>query len=445
MRVLIIDPSGNGLDLALRIQADGHKVKLHMRKTDKTEHIGRGLVEIIDDHREWLRWSDLVVLTDNTFYMRDVEFHRRDGGLVFGATQETAQWELDREAGQKILRKHGIDVPPYKTFSDYDSAIRYVKKEDRRFVSKPSGDADKSLSYCSKSPADMVFMLERWKRLGKLKGEFILQDFIPGCEMAVGAFFGPGGFQGVWCENFEFKKLMNGEMGVATGEQGTVLRFVKYSKLAKRVLDPLAAELAKSGHTGYIDVNCIIDDSGKPWPLEFTTRFGWPTMNIQLALHNGDHAQWMMDLVSGSPEQNWTLNQIAIGVVLSIPDYPYSHLTRKEVVGVPIYGMKPDLMPHVHPCEMKMGSAPMDMATGIIETPCLVTAGDYVLVMTATADTVQDAREAVYRRLQRLIVPNSPQWRTDIGRRLSSELPTIQAKGYATGMRYSTLQRASAA
>ena len=445
MRCLIIDANGNGLDLALRIQADGHQVKLFIRQTEKNKHIGRGLIDIPDDYRPWMRWSNLVILTDNTYYMRDVDAHRRDGGLVIGATQVTAEWELDREVGQKVLRDHGIEVPPYKIFNDYDKAIAHVRKHDKRFVSKPSGDADKSLSYVAQSPADMVYMLERWKKMSKLKGEFILQEFISGCEMAVGGYFGPAGFQDAWCENFEFKKLMNNEMGPATGEQGTVLRFVKKSKLADQMLKPLAEELAKAGHTGYIDVNCIIDDAGQAWPLEFTTRYGWPTTNIQEALHNGDHAEWLMNLAEGEKDQPWMMNTVAIGVVLSIPDYPYSHMTRKEVVGVPVYGMKQDLLEHIHPCEMMMGEAPIQSSKGIFSIPHMVTAGDYVLVMTANGGSVQEARETVYRRLNRLTVPNSPQWRTDIGRRLAKQLPSIQALGYATGMTYSIMPTSSTA
>ena len=437
MRCLLIDPNANGLDLALRIQKDGHHVKLFIRKTPKNQWVGQGLVQIVDEFKPWLRWADIVILTDNTFYLRDIDAHRQEDGIVIGSTQESAAWELDREVGQKVLTDHGIEVPAYKVFSDYDKAISYVKKEDRRFVSKPSGDADKALSYVADSPADMVYMLQRWKQLGKLKGEFILQEFIAGCEMAVGAYFGPGGFQPTWCENFEFKKLMNGDMGVATGEQGSVVRFVNKSKLADKVLKPLEGAIAASGHTGYVDVNCIIDEHGQPWPLEFTMRFGWPTTNIQDALHGGDHVEWLMDLAKGTAENNWEMDTLAIGVVLSIPDYPYSHITRKEVVGVPVYGMKPDLLPHIHPCEMKMGEAPIQVLKGIHNCPCMVTAGDYVLVMTAAAETVQQSREMVYRRLGRLSVPNSPQWRTDIGRRLARQLPEIQSHGYATGMQYS--------
>jgi phosphoribosylamine--glycine ligase len=317
--------------------------------------------------------------------------------------------------------------------------MAYVKREDRRFVSKPSGDDNKALSYCAKSSVDMIYMLQRWKKNSTLKGEFILQEFKPGIEMAVGGFFGPGGFNSGWCENFEFKKLMNDDKGVATGEQGTVLRFVRSSKLARKVLEPLADALAKLQYVGYIDVNCIIDDTGKPWPLEFTMRPGWPTFNIQMALHQGDHAQWLLDLWNGKDARNFQLRTVATGVVVSIPDYPYSHLTRKEVVGVPIYGLRADDWTHVHPCEMRMGEAPQEIGGKIVDKmPMLVTAGDYVLVMTGTGTTVIAATLATYHRLEKLTMPNSPMWRTDIGRRLRKQLPELHQMGYATELDYST-------
>ena len=99
-----------------------------------------------------------------------------------------------------------------------DQAIAYVKKQDRPFVSKPSGDADKALSYVAKSPADLVYMLERWKKSSKLKPPFILQEKVDGIEMAVGGWFGPHGFNRGWCENFEFKKLMADDYGRGRAE-----------------------------------------------------------------------------------------------------------------------------------------------------------------------------------------------------------------------------------
>ncbi len=436
MRILIVDAQAASLDWCIRCQADGHQVKWYVKTDEKVAKVGKGIVERIDDLYDWLKWPDMVFFSDNTLYLQAADVWRKQGVPVIGPSQKTAEWELDRDVGMKVLKKAGINVPPTKEFTDYDTAIAFVKKTMLRYVSKPSGSSDKALSYCSKSAADMVYMLERWKRLNKLKTPFILQEFMPGIEMAVGGWFGPGGFNRGFCENFEFKKLMNDDMGVATGEQGTVLRYVKKSLLADKVLLPVEDQLAAEGYVGYIDVNCIIAEDGTPWPLEFTMRPGWPTFNIQQALHTGDHAEWLLNLSEGVDAKNILLDTIAVGVVLSIPDYPYSHLTRKEVNGVPLYGVTPENRPSIHPCEMMQGEAPQEQNGKIISMPCLVTAGDYVLVATATGQSVTEAKKGAYQILKQLSLPNSPMYRTDIGNRLKKQLPKLQAMGYATEMTF---------
>lgn len=436
MRLLIVDPAGNGLDFAMRAQRAGHDVRLAIRQTEKTKNIGRGLVQVVPEYQPWARWADLVFMTDNTRYTYDLDQRwRREGVKIVGASIAAAQWEIDRSKGMQVFKKAGIPVPPYREFSDYDQAIAYVKKQDRRFVSKPCGEVeDKALSYVSKSAVDMVYMLQRWKRLNKHKQPFILQEFIGGIEMAVGGWRGPSGFQVGWCENFEFKKLMVGDMGPATGEQGTVLRYVKSSKLAKLVLAPLEQALFDIRYVGYVDVNCIIDDAGKPWPLEFTMRPGWPTFNIQQALCTSDCVQWLAKLYAGEDAKPWELNTVATGVVVSIPDYPYSHLTRKEVVGIPIYGVED--WEKVSCCETKMGMGPDKIGGSFVETPMMVTAGDYILVMTDTGPDVSTSASAAYRRLKQLSLPNSPMYRTDIGQRLRKQLPLLHQHGYATGLEF---------
>ena len=436
MRLLIVDPQGVALEFAIRCQAAGHSVKHFIPQTEKTKHIGRGFVEVVSDLERWLFWPDIIFATDNTKYLLHIERARAYGVKCIAPTQETAAWELSRETGMAIFRKVGISVPPYVEFNDYDQAISYVTKRMERFVSKPSNDDDKSLSYVAKSPEDMVYMLQRWKKAGKLKTSFMLQEFVKGTEMAVGGWFGPHGWNSTWCENFEFKKLCVGNLGVATGEQGTVLRFVKNSKLATKVLSPLTNYLRKAKYVGYVDVNCIIEETGKPNPLEFTMRPGWPTFQIQQALLNCDPLQWLYDLATGKDAKPFRTDEIAIGAVLSVPDYPYSHITRKEVIGIPIYGLTPALRESIHFCEIMMGEAPETEGDKIVTRKMPVTAGDYVLLATATHETVAGARQAVYRRLNRLLVPNSPMWRTDIGSRLAKELPGLQARGFATGMLY---------
>lgn len=438
MRILIIDPFGYAVDWSIRCSAAAHEVRHFIKELPQCAEVGEGLVTIVRDFHPWLQWAELIFCADNTLYSRELSAFKRDNpeACIIGGNEAAAKMELDRAEGMSVLKAHDILIPASQEFTSYDKAIEYVKKKDERFVSKPNGDADKSLSYVSKSPEDLVYMLQRWKRSNKLKGSFILQEFIPGIEMAVGGWFGPGGWNDGWCENFEFKKLMNDDLGVATGEQGTVIEIVNKSKLASQMLIPLTDYLQGIGYVGYVDVNCIIDAAGTAWPLEFTMRPGWPTFNIQQALHRGDHAEWLKDLCEGRDASNWEKNQIGLGVVLSIPDYPYSHVTRKEVTGIPVYGIKSPLSPDIHLCEMKLGTAPVKIRGSITEVPHLVTAGDYLLVVTAVGETVREAQRKAYRSIKKLSVPNSPMYRTDIGDRLEKQIPILRSMGYARMIQY---------
>jgi phosphoribosylamine--glycine ligase len=432
MKLLIIDSKHmHGLDLALRAMQDGHDVVWFGSEHEKTRHIGKGLVHIVREFQPWVNWADLIFLTDNTTHLRNIDALRKQGYPIIGPTSESAEWELDRCVGIERFASYGIEVPAYEEFHSYDDAVAYVKKHDCPFVSKPSGDADKALSYVAKHPADLIYMLERWKSNRTLKGGFILQQKIEGIEMAVGGWIGPNGFNDVWCENFEFKKLCTGDLGCSTGEQGTVLRYVKDSKLARKILLPLEEEIVEVGHTGYIDVNCIIDAKGRPWPLEFTMRPGWPTFNIQQELHEGDCAEWMLELISGEDSHNASTKDVALGVVVSIPDYPYSHITRKEVTGIPIY-LSCDDLSHIHFCEVMACKGPHPETYKPVDM--YGTAGDYVLVVSAKDKTVVGAKRQVYSLLKQIEIPNSPMWRVDIGDRLRKELPILQKHGYATGL-----------
>jgi len=436
MRILAIDGGYFSLDWYLRCLDDGHEVKVYCPDNPKTALIGKGLVERVSDWRDWIRWCDFCFLPDNVKWMAQLEPWKRAGVPIIGHTTDLADWEIDRGVGMAMFKKHGVDIPPYKTFKNYPDAIAYVKKENRPFASKPIGDCpDKNMSYVAKTPADLVFMLEKWHKAGK-RMEFILQELVTGVEMAVGGWIGPGGFSEGWCENWEFKKMMPGDLGMQTGEMGTVLRVVKQSKLADKVLKPFEETLVKMGACGYVDINCIIDDAGNPWPLEFTMRFGWPLYNIQQALIDGDHAEWLAALADGQDLKPWKMDLTAAGVLMAIPDFPFSHISRKEVCGVPVYGLTPKLMENVHPCEMMLGTAPQDQDGKIVTSPCLVTAGDYVLVASGTGGSVRQATTMAYRILKTLKVPNSPMYRTDIGARLKKQLPMIQSRGYATGLEY---------
>ena len=440
MRVLLLDYYGTDgmLDFAMRCQAAGHTVRWFFVKDDRNAFVGKGLVTRIDDWRDHIRWADITVLADNTHYLREIDtWRKRENIPVVGASVESATWELDRKTGQDVFKKAGIPVPPFREFSRYDEAIAYVKKEGRAFVSKPSYDeSDKSLSYVGKTPADMIYMLQRWKKQAKLKGDFILQEKVSGCEMAVGGWIGPNGFNSGWCENWEFKSLCAGDRGPNVGEMGTVLHMTARSKLADKVLRPLEDKIVATGHTGYVDVNCIIDEDGDPWPLEFTMRMGWPTFNIQQALNDGDPVEWLAGLLDGRDLKPWSLETLSLGVVMALPEFPYGKTPMDKMIGAPIQGVTPSISANLHPCAVMMGTAPTDVGGEVIDRPCWLTAGDYVLVSSGVGDSVTQARSRAYRTLEKLKVPASPIWRTDIGLRLKKQLPLVQKHGYASKVQF---------
>lgn len=427
MKILLIDNSSSFLDFALRCMAEGHEVRIFMGvdKFGNRSKVGDGLLNKLTDWKPSMKWADLIMVSDNVKYINQLEKYRNEGYPIFGPNIETTNWELERGTGQRIMEEAGIEVIPSVQFSDYDKAIEFVKKTKGRYVSKPSGDADKALSYVSKGMDDMVFMLGHWKKQGRSKAPFILQEYRAGIEMAVGGWFGKSGFSKYFLENFEHKKLMNDDKGCNTGEMGTCMKYVEHSLLADKVLKPLEGELFRQGYTGYIDVAVMIDKKGNINPLEFTTRPGWPLFQIQQILHP-EPCEWMLDLIDGKDTFEPDPRH-ATGVLMAMPDFPYSHLTKKEVTGFPVWGINDKNRYYIHPAEMMNGTGPVEGK----EEDMLVSCGDYVLICSGKGDTVDKANENAYKIVDQLVMPNSPIYRTDIGKRVIKQIPILQELGFA--------------
>jgi phosphoribosylamine--glycine ligase len=430
VKLLIIEASADGLlDLAVRAKDLGHQVRYFLKTYDPVKApVGRGLVERVADWRPSMRWADLVLLGGNGVWMQEFDKWRSLGIPIVGGGVESASWELDRIKGMAVFKKAGIATPEYRQARNYDEAIAIALKMEGGTAIKPSGDvSDKALSFVAKSPKEAVWRLQRWKREGRRFGQgLILQERISGIEAAVGAWFGPEGFAPGWEENFEEKRLFAGALGPNCGEAGTVMRLVRSSKLADRVLKPVEEHLESIGYIGNIDVNCIIDADGTPWPLEWTARFGYPAINIELSLHKSDPIEFLACVASGDRPPMRDLNTVAVGVVLAIPPYPFGHERAEEVVDVPVWGITSGIEDDLHFCNIMTGKEAE-----------YATAGSYVLVSTGTGESVVKARQKSHRVLERLTIPVSPFWRNDIGTRLRAQLPRLQEHGYALGMSYS--------
>ena len=446
-RLLILDDGANCLDMAMRARDAGWSVKWWVKpfKNGDNCRVGEGIIPRIQDFSEirgkWLDWADLIYCPDNVCYVPMLDPYLKQGYPILAPSIEAADMEINRGTGYKSMKDAGMNVIPTEAFFDYGVAEKFVMKHPTYLVSKPSGEADKAMSYVAHDAADLIYMFRRWAEnptyvKDAKKDGFILQERKYGIEMAVGGWYGPGGWSKYFYENFEYKKLMPGDMGVNTGEMGTLSRITTRSKLAEKVLLPITKELERLNYCGYIDNNCIIDEKGNPWPLEWTMRDGWPTRhNVMAHVKNADPVQWMLDLINGEDTAEMVNGEVCVSIVIALPDFPYSRVTNKNLCGIPIRCKHDPRRIHYGIC--MYGVAPTMMGDKVVDLPGMVTCGDYVMIVTGTGKTIAQARRDAYGCAKEIRIPNDPFYRQDIGAgRMTKQLPELHKLGYAKGLEF---------
>lgn len=438
MEILLIDQDSCGLDFAQRCVDAGHSVKW-FRYAKKPSRDGEGFkgIEFVDKWRDHMKWAKqgLVLTTTNHKFLKELDVFREFGFPIFAPSFKSAQMEINRSAGMEMMKKIGANIPPYKQFNSLKEAEAHARKSDLAYVFKTLGDEeDKSLSFVAKDPAELVGWLKRKQAQGLvLKGPCMLQEKIEMiAEVGAAGWMGRDGFlPGKWEISFEHKKLMDGEFGPNTGEQGTICQYLEELKPATDILMPLEEEFRKLGHTGDLAVNGGVDKKGNYWPFEFTCRAGWPDWYIRTAMHTGDPAQWMRDALLGKDTLKVS-REVAIGVVCSQPQYPYDTATPDMVEGNPISGLEA-VWDHIHPVQVMVGKGPVMKGDKVVEAEQFQTTGEYVLVATGLGKTVEKAREAVYGVIDGISLPNMIV-RSDIGVKVQQQLPELHKLGYATQM-----------
>jgi phosphoribosylamine--glycine ligase len=437
-RLLLIDQDCVGLDFALRCAAAGHEVKwARWSKTPIRD--GEGFPEItrVEDWRPHMPWakSGIVVCTSNHRFLTELDRFRDFGFRIFAPTAASARLEIERQAGMEAMQAAGLSVPPYQLFDSLADAEAFARKSDTVWVAKPAGDeADKSLTYCSRDAADLVGWLQRkQKSRKKPHGKIMLQQKVElMSELGVSGWFGPEGFlPDKWQIAIEHKQLMNGDIGPNTGEQGTITQYCETDKMADECLKPLEATLRALGHRGDTCIGAGIGTDGKIYPFEWTLRLGWPSFFIQVASHRGDPLAWMIDLMDGKDSLRVS-QDVAIGVVMAQPNYPYSLSPPELVVGNPIEGLD-DVWPDVHLASVMRSKGPVMKDSKVVEGQTYETSGEYVLCATALGKSVTDARKKVYRTIDKIHFPNR-MFRTDIGEKVQAALPDLHRRGFALEM-----------
>jgi len=284
-KFLFVSYEGLIADIAWQVIKEGHEAKFWVQDA-AVQEVADGFVPKAKDWRKEVDWADVVVFDDVLGGMGTMAEELRNAGKpVVGGSPYTDRLEEDRAFGQQELKAAGVPIIPQENFTSFDQAMKYVRDNPNRYVIKPSGEAqnNKRLLFVGEEEdgRDVIQVLEDYKRhLSDTVKEFQLQRRIVGVEVAVGAFFNGKEFVTPVCVNFEHKKLFPGDIGPATGEMGTSMFWTGPNRLFNATLKKMEARLAQARFSSYIDVNCIVNSNGI-YPLEFTSRFGYPAISIQ--------------------------------------------------------------------------------------------------------------------------------------------------------------------
>jgi phosphoribosylamine--glycine ligase len=438
MKVLIMDieGGGTGVNLGLRAKDCDHEVRYWMpTRAGNPRPYADGLLEKPKEWEPSMDWADLIVLTGNNRYASSLAEYFGAGYPIFGANIKGAELELDRGKGQETLQKYGIKTIPYTVVSSPEEGIALIKETGKAYAMKPwGGTEDCALTYVSSAPDDGIFTLEKWKREGLFKGQLMMQEKIEGIEMGIAGWFGPGGWSRALEESFEHKKFCNDDLGANTGEMGTVIRHVTSSKLFDLLLDPITDYLHSINYVGDCSINCMIDKKGRAWPMELTMRLGWPDFNIRQEVIKGCPVTWMKDLIYGKDTLEVS-KKIALGLIMAHGDFPHENDPPEKWADFPIYGVEDDKMEHLHMQQVKWGKGYL-WDSKLSRPPMFLTAGTYPLVVTGSGSTVLAAADKAYDLAWSIKWPSNVLFRTDIGKRLETQLPELHKHGYAEGMNY---------
>jgi phosphoribosylamine--glycine ligase len=430
LRFLGIGETNDLGDMYLRLQKAGHEVRVHMSDADSAG-VMSGMLSFVDDWRAELDWvrragSDGFVLFETASAGVIQDELRRNGFNVIGGSAFGDRLETDRAFGQEVMRDLGFKVAPSYEFSGFDEAIARVKESPARYVFKLSGtDWSSTRTYVGvmDDGRDMLALLGALRRSWTMdeQPEGVLMEFVEGVEVGVGAFFDGAKFLGPPNLDWEHKRFFPGDIGELTGEMGTVVTYRGAERIFDATLEKAAHLLASSGYCGYINLNTVVNERGI-WPLEFTSRFGYPGFPILDALHDEEWDSIFAAMVTGNRGEIRTKPGLSVGVVLTVPTFPYTSGYDETGKGMPVI-FRDTLTEHDRD-EIHFGEVALSDGE-------LVTAGmlGYVMVVTGTGATITAARQDVYDRIAKIVIPGM-RYRYDIGARFAEDAATLRRLGW---------------
>lgn len=315
------------------------------------------------------------------------------GLRVFGPRKNAAILEGSKAFSKDLMKKYNIPTAAYETFDDPKKAVEYLQTADMPIVLKADGLAlGKGVLICNtlEEAMDGVKTIMEDKKFGDAGSRMVIEEFMTGREVSVLSFV-DGKTIKIMSSAQDHKRANDGDMGPNTGGMGTFSPSPFYTKeiddfckkyIYQATVDAMSAE--GRPFKGVIFFGLMLTPKG-PRVLEYNARFGDPEAQVVLPRMKNDIIEVMEACIDG------TLDKIdlqfednaAVCVILASGGYPVSYEK-----GFPIDGL--------NKFDGKEGYYCFHAGTKLAEKG-IVTNGGRVLGITATGDTLKEARANAYQ------------------------------------------------
>ena len=345
---------------------------------------------------------DLVVVGPEDPLAAGLGDRLREAGIAtFGPSAAAARLEGSKAFAKDFMRRHDIPTAGYAVFDTPGAAHAYVDDRGGRFVVKADGlAAGKGVAMCADAAAAHAAIDEMMgaRRFGAAGDRVVVEEWLEGEEASYYAITDGERILTLAAAQ-DHKRALDGDAGENTGGMGAyspapVVDDAVEKRILERVVHPTIRGMAAEGtpYQGVLFVGLMIDPAGDPYVIEFNVRFGDPETQPLMVRMQGDLLPILDAAAHGriDPATAIGWGGAAVCVVLASGGYPRAYETGRPIEGIDA-------------AEREAGVVVFHAGTRRAASgEGYETAGGRVLGVTASGDSVADARDRAYAAVGRI-------------------------------------------
>ena len=348
-----------------------------------------------------------IVAPDDPLVLGAVDLLEEKGIPCFGPKKDAAIIEGSKIFSKNLMKKYGIPTAAYETFSDLESAIKYLETQDMPIVIKADGLALGKGVIIAETLDDAkqaVKSMMEDKVFGASGAHVVIEEFLTGPEVSVLSFT-DGKTLVPMVSSMDHKRALDDDKGLNTGGMGTVAPNPYYTdSVAKECMEkiflPTMDAMNKEGRTfkGCLYFGLMLTPKG-PKVIEYNCRFGDPETQVVLPLLKSD----LFEIMQAVAEERLASVKVefkkksACCVIMASNGYPEKYDKGYEIV-------------------YRTNRKNVFVAGAKLVDGRLLTNGGRVLGVTAVAGDLKKAINKAYKKASKISFANAF-YRKDIGKR----------------------------